>query len=642
MGRIGTNPNVSSDTLEARMLPDVEEARSEGGADIDIAGDGVHKIYLHRGQLDIYNFGANSTKILAARGFGKTSYIGLHMVKCTLGMRRQMGGFVGASAKQLYTRTMPNALKVINTLGFEKFYFLGQPPAKLHWEVPLARPRVWENCVSFANGFVWQMLSMAVRGSANGLNLAALVGDEVKYLPWQRVKEEVLPTLRGDFMPPSARKVEKKQWGYGTDKKTNPYYCSQLWVSDAGLTMRQCEWEKEEDFQTTDINKEIAQMLGELAYLTKHNPAMAVRLAQNENYLSRLNLLRSQAECFFRFSSLDNLSLLGGEAWLRQMKRELPPIMFERQILGLRKTAARDGFYSNWDSSIHMYSENDAAVSGLIRDRFTHKVKGRALDSTNWMQSYETESLNLDECVAAADGVELDTDLDFSEPLRFAIDAGANMNVAVLGQTRCFEGRESLLIQRVMYVQNERKLLALCSDITKTYDVFRRRGGTIIFYFTATIKQGASTAYAVEGADDYRFDKVVVRELIRLGWKKENVIPVDMGAPVPHELKHRVINSCLAFSEAPAIRVCEDDGYRNTSLLVAAIEQTAVVEGTYRKDKSREKLKSEEGIGGDPRTRTDVTDAFDDLILGVKYHGAGRPKIGGALRNRYQNIAFMR
>lgn len=639
MSRLGTNPNVSSDALERRMLPDVESSKPEGG-EIDLVGDGVHKIYMHRGQLDVYNFGARNTKILAARGFGKTSYIGLHMMKCVLGMRRMMGGLVGASAKQLYTRTMPNALKVVNTLGFEHFYFLGQPPAKLHWEAPLARPRVWENCVSFANGHVIQMLSMAVKGSANGLNLSELIGDETKYLPWQRVKEEVLPTLRGDFMPPSARKVEQKQWGYGSNPDINPYYCSQLWVSDAGLTQRQCEWEKEEDFQTTEINKEIATMLGELKYLEKHNPGMAVQLSKNETFLKRLNHLRSQSECFFRFSSLENLSLLGGEQWIRQMRRELPPALFERQILNIRKTAARDGFYSNWDSSIHLYSENDAAVEDMIHDRFTHKVKGKTLDSTRWMQEYETMSLNLEECAAAGEGVELDTDLDFNEPLRFAIDAGANMNVAVLGQTRTFEGRESLLIQRVMYVMNERKLLALCADITRTYDLFRRRGGTIIFYFTATIKQGASTAYAVEGAEDNRFDKVVVRELIRLGWKKENVIPVDMGAPVLHELKHRVINSCLAFSESPAIRICEDDGSRNTSLLVAAIEQTAVVPGTYRKDKSKEKLKSDEGIGGDPRTRTDVTDAFDDLILGVKYHGAGSAKIGGGLRGRFQNLVI--
>ncbi len=72
MSRLGIDPNVSSDALEARMLPDVEEPKAEKGGVVDLLGDGAHKIYMHRGQLDIYNFGSKSTKVRAARGFGKT------------------------------------------------------------------------------------------------------------------------------------------------------------------------------------------------------------------------------------------------------------------------------------------------------------------------------------------------------------------------------------------------------------------------------------------------------------------------------------------------------------------------------------------------------------------------------------------
>ena len=180
MSRIGTNPNVSSDSLEARMLPDVEDDCGNGRAAVDYANDGVHKIYLNRWQKEVRNFGSRTTYVRAGRGTGKTSFIGVHMVDVTIGLPRQMGGFVGASAKQLYTRTMPNALKVVNTLGFENFYFLGQAPAKLRWEYPLAKPRNWENIVHFSNGFCWQMISLCVKGSANGLNLAAIIGDETK------------------------------------------------------------------------------------------------------------------------------------------------------------------------------------------------------------------------------------------------------------------------------------------------------------------------------------------------------------------------------------------------------------------------------------------------------------------------------
>lgn len=635
MSRIGTNPNVSSDAFEAKMMPGIEDVQPEEGGTLDLLGDGVHKIYLHRGQLDIYNFGSRSTKVRAARGFGKTSYIGLHMVKCVLGLFRQMGGFVGASAKQLYTRTMPNALKVVNSLGFENFYFLGQAPAKLRWEMPLARPRVWENCVHFQNGFVWQMLSMCVRGSANGLNLAALVGDETKYLPWQRVKEEVIPTLRGDFMPPSAKKVEQKRWGYGTDPKINNYWLSQLWVSDAGLTQRQCEWEKEEQYETKEINAEIASMLADLKYLEKHNPKMAVELAQNDCFLKKLNALRSQSESFWNFSSVENASMLGGEAWIRQMKRELPDLMFRIQILGQKKGAAKDGFYSNFDIDVHGYESPDCY--SLLADKTTVKQKGKALDAQNWPTEYETETIDLTQAQRAGEDCSLDLDVDYTEPLRIAIDCNANLNCMVVGQTRQFEGRESLMVLKSLFVMNERKLRALCRDFTDYYKPFLRRNGNVIFYFTATVKQGGATAYAVEDAEENRFDKVVVQELSQLGWK---VVAVDTGAALAHEIKYRLINEILSFQQTPALRINNEAG-RN-DYLITAIENAGLVPGTFRKDKSREKLKAtnDESLGGDPRTRTDITDALDDLVIGVKYNGDGSRKVGGRLRGRFQNLAL--
>ena len=611
--------------------PDIDEPEPERGGTIDLKGDGVHKVYLHRGQLDIYNFGSRSTKVRAARGFGKTSYLGVHMIKVVLGLYRQMGGFVGASAKQLYTRTMPNALKIVNQLGFEQFYFIGQAPAKLRWAYPLAKPRSWENCVHFQNGFVWQMLSMAVRGGANGLNLAALVGDEAKYLPWKRVKEEVLPTLRGDFMPAAARKTEQKRWGYGTDPKINPYWLSQLWVSDAGLTQRQCEWEKEDQYETRDINRQIAEMLAELKYLEKKCPKMAVQLAQNEVFLKKLNLLRSQSETFWNFSSVENAAMLGGEPWIRQMKRELPDLMFNIQILGKKKGAAKDGYYANWDIDIHGYQSPDCF--SFLADKTMVKRKGKALDAQNWPTDYETESIDIAEAQRMGEDCSLDLDVDYTQPLCMAVDCNANLNCAVIGQTRQFEGRDSLLVLKSMFVQNERKLRSLCADLSQYYRSHLRRNGEIIFYYTFTIKQGGSTAYAVEGAAEFRFDRVVVQELQASGWRV-----TDIEIPVIRD-KYQVINDILSGKTGPFLRVNTEAG-RN-EYLITAIENAGLIPGTFKKDKTREKLKAtdEESLGGDPRTRTDITDALDDLLLGVKFRDAAHPKIGGALRSKFKHLA---
>lgn len=636
MSRVGTNLDVSSDRLEARMMPDVEKPRDDGGGEIDLVGDGVHKIYMHRGQLEVYNFGARSTKIRAARGFGKTSYIGVHMMKCVLGMPRQMGGFVGASAKQLYTRTMPNALKVVNQLGFEKFYFLGQPPAKLHWDMPLARPRVWENCVSFSNGFVWSMISMAVlSGSSNGLNLAALVGDETKYLPWQRVKEEVLPTLRGDFLPPSARKTEIKRWGYGSNQK-NPYYCSQLWVSDAGLTQKQCEWEKEKDYETKDINAQIAEMLAELKYLEKHNPKMAVQLAQNDNYLAKINKLRCKSEIFWQFSSVDNLALLGGEEWLRSMKRELPDIMFRLQILGQSPGKASDGFYCQFSEELNTYESADC--TDYILDKFSHKAKGRFLDAQRWPTDVEYMTLDMDELQSAGDDCSCDQDVRYDLPLRIAVDCGHQMNCMVVGQCVTYQGKPSVLVMKEFFVQGETRLRGLVRMFTEYYrpHLRRRRGqgggaGEVIYYYNQTSKQGGATPYAVEDSDEMRFDNVIVRELESYGWK------VTRGefSVWRHERKWQLFCDIFSFQTSPSVYICRES--QRCQYLLAAINNAGILDN-FRKDKSREKLKSEDGIGGDPRTRTDITDAFDDLIIGIKEGAEGNRKVGAGLRGRFRNL----
>lgn len=637
MTRVGTNVSRSSDKLEARMLPGMEEQGQDGG-EVDLIGDGVHKIYMHRGQLDVYNFGARNTKIRAARGFGKTSYIGCHMMKCVLGMPRQMGGFVGASAKQLYTRTMPNALKVVNQLGFEGFYFLGQAPAKLHWDVPLAKPRVWENCVHFSNGVVVQMLSMAVKGSSNGLNLAFLIGDETKYLPWQRVKEEVLPTLRGDFMPLSVRKTEVKRWGYGTDPKINPYYCSQLWVSDAGLTQKQCEWEKEKDYETKDVNAQIAEMLAELKYLEKHSPKTAIALSRNDNYLRKLNLLRSKSEVFWQFSSIENIAMLGGEAWLRDMKRELPDLMFRLQILGQPPGKASDGFYCQFSEELNTYESADC--TDLILDKFSRKTKGRFLDAQRWPTDVEYMTLDMDAMQSAGEDCSCDLDLRYDEPLRIAIDAGHDMSCMVVGQTVNYQGKPSLLVMKEFFVQGEVRLRGLVREFTNYYRPYLRRrnsaaggAGEVIFYYTPTIKQGGATAYAVEGSEDSRFDNVMVLELESYGWK------VTRGefSVWRHERKWQLFCDVFSFRASPSVYICKESG--RCQYLLTAINNAGVL-NNFQKDKSLEKYKSADGVAGDPRTRTDITDAFDDLVIGVKMGAEGERKVGGRLRGRFKNLVI--
>lgn len=637
MSRIGTNPNNSSDQFEARMLPSVEDVKQEDdGEYMDYQGDGRNKVYMAPWQKKVRNFGSRSTKVLAARGTGKTSFLAFHMTDVTIGLPRMMGGFCGASAKQNYTRTMPNVLKVVNLLGFAEgvYYFLGRPPAKLRWPTPIAKPRVWENCVSFANGFVWQMISLAVKGSANGLNLVALMGDETKYMPWPRVKEEVLPTLRGDFMPKSARKVEQRRWGYGTDPKVNNHWLSQLWVSDTGLNARECLWENEQQYETTEVNDKIKKMMAEIRYLEKYHPKQAVQLAKNDNFLKELYALRTQSETFWRFSSIENAALLGGEAWIRQMQRELPDLLFRLQILGQPRGSAKDGFYCNF-SELNTYVS--AEIEGLVFDKYSTRIKGKALDVQRWPTDFETDTLDWEQIQHDGEDCSLDLDLDYSEPLRIALDANSDINCFVVGQTRMYQGRASLMVMKEFFVQGEVRLRGLSKLFALYYRPFLRRGcKEVILYVASSIKQGASKAYALEESEQSRFDVVVADELTSYGFKVNRA----EFASWRHERKYQYINDCFSGQASPSVFINREAG--RCDYLRAALENTAVVPGTFRKFKNTEKLKSEEGIGGDKRQRTTITDAFDDLILGIKECAENGRKIGGGLRGRFSHLAISR
>lgn len=643
MSRIGSNTN-SSDHFEARMLPNVEDIRpdaddesAEQGEYVDYQGDGRNTVYMAPWQKKVRNFGSRSTKVLAGRGTGKSAFLAFNMADVTIGLPRMMGGFCGASAKQNYTRTMPNVLKVMNLLGFLEgiHYFMGRPPARLKWPTPLAKPRVWENCVSFANGFVWQMISLAVKGSANGLNLAALMGDETKYMPWQRVKEEVLPTLRGDFLPKSARKVEQKRWGYGTDPNINNKWLSQLWVSDAGLNQRECMWEKEAEYETLEVNEKIKQKMAELRYAEEydkeHHTNLAAKLASNENFLRELYALRTQSETFWRFSSIENAALLGGEAWIRQMKRELPDLLFRLQILGQPRGSAKDGFYCNF-SDLNTYVTED--ITDLVLDKYSIRQKGRALDGQRWPTEYETESLDFDQLMLDGEDCSLDLDLDYKEPLRIALDANSDINCFVVGQTRLHQGRAALLVMKEFFVQNEIRLRGLSKMFAQYYRPFLRRGcKEIIFYVGSSIKQGANKAYALEESEKSRFDIVVADELTSYGFKVTRAEFTSWR----QERKFQYLNDCFAGHESPSIYINREAG--RCVYLRAALENTAIVPGTFRKFKDMEKLRSENGIGGDKRTRTTITDAFDDLVIGIHECAETRTKIGGGLRGRFQNLA---
>ncbi|MGN0091265.1 MAG: hypothetical protein ACI36Z_09995 [Alloprevotella sp.] len=586
MKRIGIGTEDSPDLL-SRLMPMSQQQ-------FDSIDQKQRYIYMNPAQLLAYNFGARNTKVRMGRGGGKsTSILSTRWFRCVQSIPRAEGLFLGNSIKQLYTKTVPQCIVGLEMLGLrEGVHFIrGHASKKMGFKEPLKKPRVWENVVHWYNGNCTYLISMAIRASANGFNAAYILADETRYLqPWRKVQEEILPTLRGGS-------YDHPGW----NERENPFYLSQTWVSDAAITVKQQEWEKDMDDQTDDINEQIAEMLAELDVLPE--------LAENERFLRKLRRLQCESRVFFNFSSIENVSLLG-ERYFRERKREMPELMFNIQILGYKKGVSRDGYYASFDPEIHTYMPSEESQTDAVYNQYTKKFvsvnyQGGVKNKVEW------ESVDLDATSKIRD-CSLDTDILSSEPLRISFDVNTDICTMVTGQTQKVDGVESLVVLSSMFTKNDRKLRSLCGDWCRYYEPERRLNNNVILYYDSTMKQGG--AYGLEEANDTRYFNVVKEELSKRKWV---VTMVPMGTPMSHPQKFQYINDVLTGRQKPFIRLNRE----NNEYLIVAIENTKVKMSSRgpMKDKSMEKHKSEEGEAGLRETRTDITDALDTLLIGVRY-----------------------
>lgn len=643
-------------------------------------------VYMNKVQQRMYFTCAKDVRLLASRRFGKTDgSIAPRIYTVSMSMPKATNLWLGNSRKQLYTRTVPGTIAAL-----ERFYHIkegqhfgwGRPPKGV--PQPIIKPKTWDNCIWFANGTLWQLISLAITGSANSITANSIVADECKFMPKSKIDGEVMPALSGithPFADPSFSDY-------------NPLYKSTFFASDASLTAKNNWLEKEEeklDMQIEsgafkgktyrqiqdeliayaddiifynellrkakqqgrpvrvvsddtlqrmktlahsirhhegpfamlpkpykDLNKgtldylvsyrilpaEDAELLLDYDLLiTKEQHFRMMQIQKSKSYKEHIRQLRASSFYFVRANSLDNIDILG-EDYIARMKRDLPPVVFAISILNMKKVKSNDGFYSNLDiENIHGYLPDDCPA---IDASFTKKIASTVQGGQKINTEYETPDFDalqrVKDCTKDGDVVD-------SLPLYIAGDWNANINWFVTGQVYKRDGVEALNVLSSMFVKNERKLRELCKDWNQYYAPHRQKNRQVFFFYDATAK---FKGYAIEGMEDFK--DVVINSLRKYGW---DVVGIDMGKPMLHELKYKEINEGLAGVSFPAIRLNREN---NESLIVAM--ETAEVQIGYngfRKDKSGEKLSEGADNAVLLELRTDGTDAFDSLYIGVKH-----------------------
>lgn len=560
--------------------------------------DSQRLLYLSNAQWRIYNLGSRVTFIKAGRGFGKTSIMALRTVNCAQTIPLGCGIFLGSSIKSLYTRVVPNLVKSIEKItGLREgvHFFRGRPPQSANFPMPLARPRNWENVFIFYTGHVLQLVSMEVSAPGNGLNLTEILSDEVRFQPYDKIKEHVVPALRGDVYDHPGWKQDR-----------NPYYLSQFYCSDAGLTAKEQVWENEENDLTDEVNAELASMIAQLE--------LCPELAQLPQFIDKLNRLRCQSKYFFNFSSVENVEILTPD-YLKRMERQLPKLIFDIQVLGKRRVVNNDGYYSNFDEEIHTYLPCEADENNAIHSQFDIVHRSRIdIGGTTKEVEYEAPDLG---GLALVNDCRLNVDID-DGPLYITFDFNKNINTLVVAQRCKMNGLDTCKVVRCMYTLNERKLRALCSDFHKFFEPHMVMNRKVVLYYDSTAKQGG--AYALENANETKYFNVIKEELEKRGW---SVHLVFIGNPMAHSDKFRFINDVFAGNARMVVRINREE----CQYLIASLENSKIKirvkngATVLMKDKSTEKKsgRSEEEKIED----TDMSDAFDTMVIGMYYHADG-------------------
>lgn len=523
-----------------------------------------NKIYFNHPQQEVMFTGANVSVIAGGRRLGKSHGI---MAPWVLRNMQRMpgssGSFVGSSYKRLLTNTLPGTLNALESFGYKRgiHWYIGvKPPKSSGFLKPKIEPVSYEHVLSFYNGSIAYLISQDMPGTSNSLTLDWVAIDEAKFINYEKLKNETLPANGGI----------KKYFG------DRYYHHSILVISDMGLSKSENWFLKYREQCDEELIDTIQGIVYE-CWIIKQRIRDA--LDKNKSYPSYLDTrlrslytslaqLRRAAVLYREYSSIENLEILG-ESYIKQMKRDLPPLTFQTSILCKPISILKDGFYSSMRES-HKYTKSNFSYLSSLK--------------------YDSSSLTSENSL-------MDDDVIPNEPICVAFDYNANINWLVAGQVDKYR----LNIIKSFYVKYERKLVELVDDFCEYYHNHLNK--TVVFYYDST---ALGSNYAVN-QEDFRY--VIESRFSHNGW---NCQPVYIGQPLHHQEKHLLINRMFDGQSDRGI-VPYFNADNNEDLLIS-IQTAGIYNG--KKDKRGEKLseKEEDRL----EHRTDGSDAFDTLCIGVE------------------------
>jgi hypothetical protein len=286
----------------------------------------IKKISYNLAQL-LFIMSHQKFKVLEwARGTGKSTIIGRHIVDCATQMPRAMGVIAAETYMQIKTRTLPSTILGLEQHGYYKdvHYFVGRkPPANWKWPEPYQPPLDYKHAIIFWNGFMLQFVSQDGGGaSGRGLNIDCVIADEACRLRKEWLDTDVILTNRGNKQ--SIAHYPDGTWRYFEDC---PLHHSVLLASSTPLTA--------DGAWFVDLEKK-----------AKEDP---------DNYF----FLSAPAEV-----NRHNL----GDNWFKQAKDTMIDFIYDAEVRNIRPKTIPNGFYPLLKESKHCYTAYDNDMLGEIEN----------------------------------------------------------------------------------------------------------------------------------------------------------------------------------------------------------------------------------------------------------------------------------
>jgi hypothetical protein len=524
------------------------------------------KVYFNAAQQRVMYRSCNTSVTVGGRRLGKShGIIAPILLRNNQRMPGGNHGIISSTFQQALTRTLPGTLAALESWGYKRnvHYFIGvKPPKSAGFEKPITEPGSYDHIISWYNGSINPIISQDVVGSSNSQTFDSIIGDEAKLLNFEKLSTETFPANGGT----------RGFFGH------SPWHHSMTFVSDMPTTKKGSWFLNYEEKCDKDLIAQIDGIIYEKWRILQKMEEFKKAGVQPKQYLfdyykslcKDLAKFRRISVDYNIFSSIENLQVLG-ESYIKQMKRDLPPLVFQTSILCKRAGLLQDGFYNSLNESKHYYTAFDNSY----------------LDNLE----YDFKKAKDESCLQ-------DADLDMNAPICIAFDYNANINWLVAGQRHGVK----ILTLKSFFVKYDRKLVELVNEFCHYYRHQNRK--EVIYYYDST---AINSNYAVNDKD---FASTIIETFKSNKW---HVQAIYIGNPISHIEKHNLINMALKGQQGLFPMFNKD----NNEALLLAMEQTGIIQGPngFKKDKRGEKLaESDEDL---LENRTDGTDAWDTLWLGM-------------------------